>query len=207
MTDGSRRVFERLYSNAVRPEDLPWHRDEPPALLTRALAQRRGVGSALDLGCGAGTYSLFMARRGYRVTAVDFMPQAVKMLSEQAAAAGLDIEAVQADIMTWTPPRAFDVVLDVGCLHSLRAAQRAAYATLLQKALGPGGDYILTHCGRRGWWDRWPIGPERLTDAEVLDLLGPHLRLRAYEPEIMRNMPLFMGRSALVGRYWLQKTG
>lgn len=205
MSVQSRAVFERLYNAAQRPQDLPWHRDEPPALLVEALDARGGGGTALDVGCGAGSFSLYMARRGYRVTAVDFMPQAVDMLERLAGKTGLSITAAVADVTAWEPPHSFDVVLDVGCLHSLGSARRGTYRKRLLRWLAPGGDFILVHCGRRGWWDWWPVGPDRVSHEVITGLFAPELTLRAYRPEMLTGMPLFMGRSALVGRYWFRR--
>ncbi|MCK6371041.1 MAG: methyltransferase domain-containing protein [Gammaproteobacteria bacterium] len=205
MSDQSRKVFERLYRSAKTPQDLPWHREEPPELLVRALAGRDAPGTALDVGCGAGTYSLYLARRGFRVTAIDFMPQAVAMLRRRAAVDGLDIDAVEADITRWEPPHPYDVVLDVGCLHSLGGDMRRIYRSQLLKWLAPGGDFVLTHCGRRGWWDWWPIGPHRIRSDEITALFAPEVRLHSVDSELMTRMPLFMGRTALVDRYWFRR--
>lgn len=207
MADQNRKVFERLYSRAQRPEDLPWHSSQPPPLLVEALDARAAPGAALDVGCGAGSYSIYMARRGYRVTAVDFMPQAVALLEQQATAEGLDITPVQADVTTWAADEPFDVVLDVGCLHSLGRERHGAYKQRLLQWLAPGGDFILVHCGKRGWWDWWPIGPERMYRSTIEELFAPELELRDYRPQLLTGMPLFMGRSALAGRYWLRRTG
>ena len=206
MTEQSRKVFERLYGKAKTAEDLPWHQDEPPAVLVEALdARGPAAGSALDVGCGAGTCSIYLARRGYRVTAVDFMPQAIGMLSRRSAAEGLQINALQADVLAWQAPQAFDVVLDVGCLHSFDESGRRRYKSQLMRWLAPGGDFVLVHCGRRGWWDWWPIGPSRLSRQALVALLAPELQLRAYRPERLTGMPVFMGLSALVGRYWFHR--
>lgn len=207
MTDRSRRIFERLYGKAARAEDLPWHHAEPPPLLVEALAARGRPGTALDVGCGAGTYSLYLARQGYRVTAVDFMPQAIDMVRQAAADAGLQVTATQADVITWVPPERFDVVLDVGCLHSFDARGHALYKSQLLRWLAPGGDFVLTHLGRRAWWDQWPVGPARVGHAAITALMAPELALRSRQPELMTGMPLFMGGSALVERYWFRRPG
>jgi SAM-dependent methyltransferase len=204
MSERVRVVLNRVYARAERPEQLPWHREEPPQLLVQALEQRAGAGTALDLGCGAGTYSLYMARRGYQVTAVDFMPQAVAMASGRAAAAGLNIRVVQADVTTWDEPGPFDVVLDVGCLHGLAGAQRQAYRRQVLRWLAPGGDYVLAHFGRGGWWDWWPIGPRRASRAELIRFFAPDLAEHAYETEALR-MPLLMGGRGRACRYWFRR--
>jgi len=205
MSTQSRTVFERLYGRAKTPSDLPWHRPEPPPLLVEALASRGTPGTALDVGCGAGTYSIWLARQGYRVTGVDFMPQAVAMLNEQASQLGLDVRAVQADVLTYEAPQPCDVILDVGCLHSLGRDRHAAYKARLLRWLAPGGDYILVHCGCRGWGDKWPIGPTRVSRTDLERLFAPELVLRESRPEILKGMPLFMGLSAEAGRYWFHR--
>ena len=118
MSGQSKNLFNRLYKSAKKPEDLPWHEAEPPPLLVRALDQRSAQGRALDIGCGAGTYSIYMAERGYDVTAIDFMPQAIAILREGIKDRNLSIEAIQADIGKWAADRPFDIVLDIGCLHT-----------------------------------------------------------------------------------------
>jgi SAM-dependent methyltransferase len=205
MSGQSRRFFERLYKSAEKPEDLPWHDTEPPALLVKALDRRAAPGRALDIGCGSGTYSIYLAERGYRVTAIDFMPQAVAMLQKRVADSDLAIEAVQADVGQWTSDEQFDVVLDIGCLHTPGTIDLGAYKTQLLNWLAPGGDFILLHFGRRGWWDWWPIGPNRVY-AEVLSrLFAPELELIEGASEARHDMPYFIGRSVLIGRYWFRR--
>lgn len=205
MADRNLMVFERLYGSANTYSDLPWHDPEPPPMLVEALDSRDGPGNALDIGCGGGTYSLYMAERGYAVTAIDFMPQAIDMVQERVRETGHDIDAVQADIKTWSTDKRFDVILDVGCLHSLPLPDREAYKEQLCRWLAPGGDFVLIHCGSRGWWDRWPIGPHRVSRADIAALFAPELTLHDYREERL-SLPLFIGCSALASRYWFKRT-
>ena len=198
-------IFNRLYAKARTCDDLPWHETEPPPLLVRALDERAVAGRALDVGCGAGTYSLYMASRGYAVTAIDFMPQAIRMLEQGAAEARQSIRAIQADVRSWLADRPFDVVLDVGCLHSLTMKDREAYRRQLLGWLAPGGDFILVHLGRRGWWDAWPFGPSRVPRAQIIELFAPELELQEYVEEELRGLPLLVGGSMLTGRYWFRR--
>lgn len=205
MSGQSRSVFQRLYKSARKPEDLPWHEAEPPALLVKAMDRRHAPGSALDIGCGSGTYSIYMAERGYRVTAIDFMPQAIAMLKTRIAGRDLAIEAIQADVGQWAADHPFDVVLDIGCLHAPGTIDIDAYKARLLNWLAPGGSFILVHFGRRGWWDWWPIGPQRVYADTLRRQFAPELELIEDASEERRGFPLFMGRSALIGRYWFRR--
>ena len=128
----------------------------PPEIV--ALADRLPAGRALDLGCGTGTSSLYLAQRGWRVTGIDFIPAAARRARQKARAANLhrQIDLHVADVTRLdflTGP--FDLAIDVGCLHSLTSAQQQAYAANLARLTRPGAAYALyaftphTRSGRR----------------------------------------------------------
>jgi len=94
-------------------------------------------GRALDVACGGGRHALSAAARGYRVTAVDYARPALVGLRAAAAARGLAIDALVADVETWPiPPARFDLVMVVDFLwRPLLPALRAAVA--------PGGVLVV----------------------------------------------------------------
>ncbi|GHJ08740.1 hypothetical protein TPA0907_31070 [Micromonospora humidisoli] len=70
-------------------------------------------GTALDAGCGAGAEAIWLATRGWRVTAVDIAAEALTRAADRASAAGLTgppIRWVQADLTDWEPGVGFDLV-------------------------------------------------------------------------------------------------
>jgi cyclopropane fatty-acyl-phospholipid synthase-like methyltransferase len=146
-----------------------------------------------------------MAERGYQVTAIDFMPQAIAMFKTRLKDRDLAIEVIQADVGQWTAGYPFDVVLDIGCLHTPGTIDIDAYKQQLLNWLAPGGDFILVHFGRRGWWDWWPIGPNRTYTDTLRQKFAPELELVQDLSEERHGMPLFIGRSALIGRYWFRR--
>ena len=75
-------------------------------------------GRALDLGAGEGRHALWLAERGWRVTAVDFSAVGIDRGRQEAARRSVDVEWVVADVTEWEPAPGtlFDLVL-VAYLH------------------------------------------------------------------------------------------
>lgn len=196
-----RTVFARLYRRTPSVESLPWHREQPPPLLERAVAQRTTRGRALDVGCGEGVYAAYLAQQGFSVDAIDFVPAALAAAKARAEQAGVGVEFHEGDVVDYTAPSAFDVVLDSGCLHHLPKAKVGAYRSRLDEWLAPGGDYVLVHFAHR---PRVPIpkGPRHMTREEAVAFFAP-LQLRAYD-ETYFDVPFPMGRMR-AGVYWFSR--
>lgn len=69
------------------------------------------AGPLVELGCGGGRVALHLARRGHEVVAVDTSPVLLAELRQDAAAAGLEIELVQADARELDLRRRFGAIL------------------------------------------------------------------------------------------------
>ncbi|AWB92100.1 SAM-dependent methyltransferase [Aeromicrobium chenweiae] len=70
------------------------------------------AGTALDAGCGAGAEAVWLARKGWQVTAVDVAADALAIATERAAASGVGdrVRWVEADLSTWRPDEQYDLV-------------------------------------------------------------------------------------------------
>ncbi|HEX7162746.1 MAG TPA: class I SAM-dependent methyltransferase [Trebonia sp.] len=74
-------------------------------------------GRAVDLGSGEGRNAIWLAERGWRVTAVDFSAADLARAARLAAERGASVDWVQADLPTWEPaPGGYDLVL-IAYLH------------------------------------------------------------------------------------------
>lgn len=111
-------------------------------------------GYALDVGCGTGVSSVYLAAHGWRVTGVDWVEAAVEQARARAAEAGVaanQARFVRADV---TAPDllpghpAVALWLDVGCLHGLPRAGQVAYAGHAARLVQPGGLMRLYVWGR-----------------------------------------------------------
>jgi len=104
------------------------------------------AGRALDLGCGTGTNVITLARHGWQVTGVDFAATAVRLARKKISREGLQADihlgdVSKLDILTET----FDLILDIGCLHSLSYPERLSTLEHIQRLLDPNGTF-LSYC-------------------------------------------------------------
>lgn len=100
------------------------------------------AGTALELACGSGTNAVWLARNGWRVTAVDWSPVALENGRAKAKAAGVDVEWLERNLFEWTPPeRSFDLVFVV-YLHLPPEERTPAYAAAAA-AVAPGGRLLV----------------------------------------------------------------
>ena len=126
MSTHEKDTFTSTYQWASSWEQLPWSHSEPTLFLSE-VCRRREPATALDIGCGGGTDSIFLAGQGWDVTALDFIDKALEYTEQRAKEAGVTLTTVEADITTWEPPRQYDLILDHGLLHNMDPERHAAY--------------------------------------------------------------------------------
>lgn len=96
--------------------------------------------TALDLGCGEGRYSLFLAQKGCRVHAVDRSAAGIGKLQKMAAAHCLPIQAEILDIEDFQfQDRRYDIIVAATVLDHLQDPLRQHTISSIKKALHPGG--------------------------------------------------------------------
>ncbi len=190
-------VQSMFYKRATVPADLPWHSDKPARLLVEAVSRRKDAGKALDLGCGTGVFSVYLAKQGYEVTGLDFIPKALEMAARGAQAENVKVNWVMADLLQWQAADQFDLILDSGCLHTIGGRNMARYKQQLLSWMLPESDFILAHWGKRHLFDWRPVGPRRRTRQALVEFFSPELREEAYEQEIMTGIPLPIGPRVL----------
>jgi SAM-dependent methyltransferase len=201
-----RLVMRQFYRKAQgRPERLPWHRDRPGQVLESSVKVRAPRDKALDLGCGAGVLSIWLAERGMDVTGIDIYPEAIAMARATAETRGLNVAFVCQDIFSYSPgDRPFDLVYDSGCLHSLIGGSVDSYKTQLLRWLRPGGDFVLEHWGKRHAFDWRPVGPRRRSRDRIQRLFAPEFCLIETEVNDF-SAPIPFGPTVRGIGYWFRR--
>jgi len=127
-----------------------------------------GGEAALVIGCGYGDDAEELCRCGFRVTAFDIAPTAIRRCRERFP--GSQVEYRVADLFAvpaeWHP--GFDLVVEIRTLQSLPLDQRAAATLAVAQMVRPGGRLWLRCLGRA---DEEPVG-ERPWPVSRHDLSG-----------------------------------
>ena len=102
-------------------------------------------GSALDVGTGSGIWGVELAKRGWRVTGIDFVPKALDRARERVRQAGVDMRLMQSDVTALSEAvgTGFRLILDTGTFHDFDAEQRAAMGRGVEKIAGPDATLLM----------------------------------------------------------------
>lgn len=145
----------------------------PSRFLAAEVADLR-PGTALDLACGAGRNAVWLAEHGWRVTAVDFSGVALGMARSLAAQRRVEVDWIEADVVTWAPPaRAYDLV----CVLYLQlpALERGTALARAAAALRAGGTLLIVGHDLLNLTEGWggPTQPDVLfTPDDVVAEIG-----------------------------------
>jgi SAM-dependent methyltransferase len=175
MTDQHRDWNQRYVQR-----DTPWDTGRPSRQLERVLDERQiEPCRALEIGCGTGTNAVFLAQRGFQVTAFDVSPLAIEQARERAREAGASVDFYQADMFhlpDWK--ERFQFVFDRGVYHVLRRENVEAFSDALVGLVDDGGLYLVL-AGNANEVDPPEGGPPRVTASELCGELEPAFELIA----------------------------
>ena len=157
-------------------------------VLLAKLAEGLQPGRALDLGCGSGGNAVWLAERGWQVTAVDFSEVAIEKGRMRASERGVEVEFAVSDVTTYRPDGQYDLVTSF-YIH-LWPEQRSQILAEAAKALNPGGRLIFVSHDASAPPDGWSredleslttphqvaaeVPGPRIEQAEVVEERGYH---------------------------------
>ena len=183
---GSSAWWNERYQSA----DTPWDTGIVPPELHELIetGALRPAGVALDLGCGTGTNSAYLARLGFAVFGVDLAVTALQRARTKARIAGLPANFCAGDVadLGFLPVQA-SFALDIGCLHSLSPDDRARYALSLAARLERGGLYLMYGFDQGVELDSGPAG---FAAGEVAQRFAPQFEVLWRRPSFQGERPV-----------------
>jgi 2-polyprenyl-3-methyl-5-hydroxy-6-metoxy-1,4-benzoquinol methylase len=141
---GESEYTQEFWDERYGSADRIWS-GRPNAQLVAQIADL-APGDALDVGSGEGADAIWLASRGWRVTAVDVSAVALDRAAREAAAFGEQVASritwQQQDVLSWNPGSSqFDLV-SAQFMHLPGPAQ-ATMHTQLAQAVRPGGTLLI----------------------------------------------------------------
>jgi cyclopropane fatty-acyl-phospholipid synthase-like methyltransferase len=143
--------YRLAYAIGFHPwEDLADHRPFADKLLKLVAREENGhgppYGSALDLGTGSAVWGVQLAKRGWEVTGIDIVGQALRRARERVDEAGVEMRVVDGDVTALRDAgvgSGFRLVLDTGTFHGLTDAQRKAMGSGVSAIAAPDATVLL----------------------------------------------------------------
>jgi SAM-dependent methyltransferase len=136
-----RMVSTRLYQTFYRIGFTPWDGHALSSVLRELIEGPAALsaGTAIDIGCGTGDSSIYLARHGWQVTGVDVSAKALEKAGAKAAAQHVHVDFVRADAtrLSSTVGNTFTLILDSGCLHGMSDSARDRYVAELGAIAAP----------------------------------------------------------------------
>ena len=172
-TDSRRRIWDARYETG----DLPWDSGRHDHSLEAVLSEYDiAPCQTLEIGCGTGTNAIWLAKRGFTVTAIDISPLALATARDKAKAPDVAVRFLDVDVHgNKLPDGPFDFVFDRGCFHGSDEQERDEFAAHIHAALKPKGLWFSLI----GSADSPPreVGPPRLTAREIATHVEPRFEI------------------------------
>jgi SAM-dependent methyltransferase len=135
--------LRQIYFNFLYLWTPPWDTQiSPPELIE--FIKNHSPGRAIDLGCGTGTNVITLAKHGWEVTGVDYVGRAIRKANKKAQQAGVSVDLHVDDVCELNHVTGkFDLVLDIGCYHSLDDEDMDAYVRNLERITAKDSVYLM----------------------------------------------------------------
>lgn len=172
--------MKAFYEIGYRFFRMPWEQGPRNELVHLVESGQILPCRTIDLGCGTGSNTIYLAQHGFDVTGVDFASAAIAKAQHRAATVGAPVSFVVDDL---TSPHAlsgkFDFLVDYGAFDDLTPAARERYVNTLLALSHVGSRYLLWCFEyQMRWWERFiPFFPPPLASGEAQQRFGRHFTL------------------------------
>lgn len=171
-------TVEERYKKRYKAGNTPWDVGRADFNLIEVVTKKPIMAcKALDIGCGTGDNSIWLARNRFQVIGTDTSDIAIKMAREKASSAGVECDFMLLDFIDdKIEGVSFDFVFDRGCFHSFDSENnRKRFAENVAAHLNEAGLW-LTIVGNADEHRRAP-GPPQRTAGDIVSAVEPYFEV------------------------------
>jgi 2-polyprenyl-3-methyl-5-hydroxy-6-metoxy-1,4-benzoquinol methylase len=135
-----KEILEKTYK---KPR-VVWTATEPPKELVELIESGKlKPCKVIDVGCGEGFYSIYLASKGFEVTGIDISEKAIRYAKENAQKHGVNVKFMVLDGMDLLKLKEqFDFVFEWALMHLIMLPQRRKYVEDISRILKKGAKYL-----------------------------------------------------------------
>ena len=171
-------TIEKLYRERYKSGDTPWNAGQPDFNLIEVVTKNPILScKVIDIGCGTGDNSIWLAQNRFQVIGTDISDIAIEKAKEKASKANVECDFIHVDFLKNKVEGApFGFVFDRGCFHSFGSEDdRRRFA-----------QNVATHLEEAGRWltivgnadeDRQVPGPPQRTALDIVLAVEPYFEI------------------------------
>ncbi len=164
-----------FWEESYRTGNIPWNSEQPNRELVRLVENRIITPcKVLDIGCGTGTNSIWLAINGFSALGIDISTKAVEIAGEKSLKAESNARFLTMNAMELSSlGDKFDLAIDMGCYHSgaFQGELSHKYANLVHNILKEDGRFFLAcFSPKEPPWG----GPRRISLTELEKVFTPY---------------------------------
>lgn len=137
--ESDKEILEKVYEKGA-----VWTESEPPKELMNLIDNGEiKPCKAIDIGCGEGFYSIYLAKKGFEVMGVDISEKAISLAKQNAIKHGVKVKFIPIDVLNLDKiNNKFDFALEWALMHHIIPKQREKYVKNVKNILNKGGKYL-----------------------------------------------------------------
>jgi len=171
----TKETLEKMYKEG----DTPWDYGKPYKEL---IEFANNPCRALDVGCGTGTDAIFLAQRGYNVSAIDISEEAIKIAKSRSQ----EVDFRVADVLNLPfEDETFEFVNDNGCFHQLDSSKWNKFIKEVARVMKPKAKYLM-----KCFSDEEPHNPRlpyRLSKETIREYFSKYFNIIYIKPTVIEG--------------------
>jgi len=182
--------WKEYWNNLENMDQSHWEAGGPDHNLVTWFQQNLVPDQVLEIGCGTGSDSIWMATQGSEVSATDVSIKVLYEADRRAKQQNVNVDFIELDIVN--DPiinKQFDLIYDRGCFHLYNfESDRVKFVQQISKLLKPTGVWLSLNASVESWDPDQP-GRSAKPIGQIVNTIEPHLQLTSIKSTFLENPP------------------